>query len=82
MTHPIVGVMLNRCVIVDASSSLSCRCHSVAAPVSEVSRDTHGHFLLRDHHRGVLAAHRDGRVPRARDRFERILCTEDQLQAD
>lgn len=74
MTHPMVGVILNRWVIVDASSSLSCLDLNSCVVDGAISMDTYRDFLLCDHDRGVLAAHRDGCVSRARDRFECILC--------
>jgi hypothetical protein len=65
MTQPMVGVMLNKCVMVDASRSLSWN------KIDKVVRGrhlyswlcTHGNLSLGDDYNSVFSSYRDSSVP-------------------
>lgn len=65
MTQPIVGVMLNRCVMVDASRSLSWNkiFRYGGGRTSSIQLCTHGNLSLGDDYSGVFSSHRDSSVP-------------------
>lgn len=61
MTQPMVGVILNRCVTVDASRSLSYRVlESVCHPWDTMN--TNGNFALGYHDRCVFSPYSNGSV--------------------
>lgn len=62
ITQPMDGVMLKRCVMVDASRSLSCKgkCSGIGTRCARGLEATDGHFLLRYDNRGVLSPNRYG----------------------
>ena len=61
MTHPIVGVILYKCVIVDASRSLSCGMidHSSSEEMRRGTRATYRDLLLCYYYRGILSSDRN-----------------------
>ena len=65
MTQPIVGVMLNRCVMVDASRSLSWNkiFRYGGGRTLSIQLCTHGNLSLSDDYSSVLSSHGDSSVP-------------------
>ena len=61
MTQPIVGVMLNRCVMVDASRSLSWNeiFRNGGGKTSSIQMCTHRNFSLGDDYSSVFSSHGD-----------------------